>query len=157
MTDLQVAVHRDPVWRERSDFIIAVEIEPGDTGKDTEQLWARKIDESHFELCCIPFFTYHLALGDVVRTEPIGDRLYMVAEVTQPSGRFVFRVWFGGTTEPRQDILNKLESLGGLLEWSSNNLLAVDASDTDHAQLIADYLRACSAEDKLVYEPGKTA
>lgn len=156
MTDTTVAVHRDPVWRERSDFIITVEIDPGDTARETEQLWARKIDESHFELCCIPFFTYHLALGDVVRTEPRGERQYVVAEVTQPSGRFVFRVWFGGTTEPRQDILNELESLGGLLEWSSYNLLAVDAIDTDHAQLIADYLKACAAEERLVFEPGKT-
>jgi len=157
MADRKIVVHHEPVWRERSDFIIAAEIEPGDTGKDTEQLWARKTDESHFELCCIPFFTYHLALGDVVRTEPRGDRQYVVAEVTRPSGRFVFRVWFGGTTEPREDILNKLESLGGLLEWSSNNLLAVDASDAACAQLVSDYLQVCAAADRLAFEPGKTA
>jgi len=157
MTDSEFTVHLDPVWRERSDFIIAAEIDGEGSGKTMEQLWARKIDDSHFELCCIPFFTYHLALGDVVRTELRGDRRYTIAEVTQPSGRFVFRVWFGRGEEPRSDVLKRLEALGGLLEWSSNNLVAVDASDASVAQLIADFLTRCAASDQLIYEPGKIA
>jgi anaerobic glycerol-3-phosphate dehydrogenase len=72
------------VWRERSDFIIGAEIEPGATGKDTEQLWARKIDESHFDLCCIPFLPPG-AWG--VRTEPQGDRQY--PQLDHPVGPFL--------------------------------------------------------------------
>lgn len=84
------AVHRDPVWRERSNFIIATEVDPADTNVTTEQLWARKVDDCHFELCCIPFFAYDLALGDVVEV----DADYMVRRVSTASGRYVFRVYF---------------------------------------------------------------
>lgn len=154
MTSATVAVHRDPVWRERADFLIVAEIDPGETLKDTEQLWARRIDECHFEVCCVPFFTYHLALGDVVRTEPRAARQYVVAEVTEPSGRAVFRVWFGESTEPRVGVLSDLEALGGLLEWSSSSLLAIDVSDPVQARYVAEYLGARAAEGRLLFELG---
>ena len=43
--------------------IIAASIDPGSTGITTEQLWARRLDEERFEVCCIPFFAYDVALG----------------------------------------------------------------------------------------------
>ena len=60
------AVHSDPVWRDRSNFIIATPIEPGEAGVTAERLWARRVDDRHYQLCCIPFFAYDLALGDVI-------------------------------------------------------------------------------------------
>lgn len=69
MTAAREAVHREPMWRERSNFIIATAIDSANTDISTEQLWARKVDDRHFELCCIPFFAYDLALGDVVETD----------------------------------------------------------------------------------------
>jgi hypothetical protein len=42
------AVHQEPVWRDRSNFVIAVEIPFGGETK-TEQLWARQIDDHRFE------------------------------------------------------------------------------------------------------------
>src|SRR5947209_2116831 len=69
------AVHSEPVWRDRSNFIIAAEVLGGGDTR-TEQLWARQVDEHRFEVCCIPFFVYDVALGDVVVTSPKGDRKY---------------------------------------------------------------------------------
>lgn len=63
------AVHRDPVWRHRSNFVIGAALEPSVTGVDSEQLWARRVGERPFELCCIPFLTYGLALAGVVETD----------------------------------------------------------------------------------------
>lgn len=78
------AVHPDPVWRDRSNFVIGARLpEPG----RTEQLWARQLGDRRFELCCIPFFLYDLALGDVVET----DDNYDVVRVLKPSGRYVYR------------------------------------------------------------------
>lgn len=123
------ALHPEPVWRERSNFVIAAEVpDGGDT--ETEQLWARQIDEHRFEICCIPFFVFDLALGDVVETD--GD--YLVRRVVESSGRYVFRVWFGESFHPRDDLAEELTRLGELLEWSSVNLLAVDAADEAHAR-----------------------
>lgn len=144
------AQHSEPVWRDRSNFVIAAGIE-GDREVATEQLFARQIGPYRFELCCIPFFLYDLALGDVVET----DQDYVVLKVVDPSGRYVFRIWFGDTEHPRDEIVERLIELGALLEWSSANLLAVDARDEDHAQQIADYLAAAEAEDLLLFEAGR--
>src|SRR3954453_9406655 len=60
------AVHAAPVWRERADFVIGARLP--EEGR-AEQLWARRIEGRHFEVCCIPFFLYDVALGDVVETD----------------------------------------------------------------------------------------
>jgi hypothetical protein len=41
------------------------------------------------------------------------------------------------------------------LEWSSRNLLAVDASDTALAQQVANALRAREQSGHLIYETGR--
>jgi hypothetical protein len=151
MTDpIGEAVHQDPVWRDRSNFVIAAAVPDGGDTK-TEQLWARRIDEHGFEICCIPFFVYDLALGDEVET----DEDYVVKRVVKPSGRYVFRVWFGDSSYPRDDIAEALKSMGSLIEWSSRNLLAVDAEDEEHAELLADFLAEREQQKQLTYETGR--
>src|SRR5205807_8144309 len=109
--------------------------------------WARQIDEHRFEICCIPFFVYDLALGDVVET----DDDHVVQRVVESSGRYVFRVWFGESFHPRDEIAAELEAMGSLLEWSSRNLLAVDAADEEHARNVADFLADCEHRKQLIY------
>lgn len=151
----EFAVHTEPVWRERSDFVIHGRLAESDLPKRFEQLFARQVTADTFEVCCIPFFLYDLALGDVVRTAPFEDRGYVVAEVVRPSGHVTFRVWFGGTPYPRGEIADDLRALGALLERSSANLLAVDTDGEEHAQRVADYLAAAQRADRLVYETGR--
>lgn len=144
------AVHQEPVWRDRSDFVIAAAVLGGGDTK-TEQLWGRQIDERRFEICCVPFFVYDLALGDVVET----DSDYIVERVVEPSGRYVFRVWFGESFHPRDAIAAELKAIGSLIEWSSPNLLAVDAADEEHAKLVADFLAEREQDKQLIYESGR--
>lgn len=153
MSEIQEAVHRDPAWRDRSNFIIATSIEPGDTNIRTEQLWARRLDDLHYELCCIPFFAYDLALGDVVEV----DSNFLVVQVSKPSGRYVFRVHFDQVARPRDEVLEQLADLGALVEWSSTKLLAIDARDQPHAQQIANFLQDREILGQLMFETGKTA
>ena len=150
---IREATHPEPVWRKRSIFVIATAIDSANTDVTTEQLWARKIDEGRFELCCIPFFAYDIALGDVVET----DSQYMVQRVIRRSGRFVFRVWFGDSFQPRREIADQLQALGALVEWSSPNLLAVDAADEELARTVSGWLLEQEQQGHLVYETGKTA
>lgn len=145
------AVHQEPIWRDRSNFIIAASIRDGGD-VETEQLWARRDDEGHFEICCIPFFVYDLALGDVVETS--AD--YLVQRVIRQSGRYVFRVWFGESFHPRDEVAGQLKGLGSLVEWSSPNLLAVDAVDLEHAQMVADFLVQHQDAGHLAYETGRS-
>jgi hypothetical protein len=147
------AVHSDPVWRERSDFVVAIEIDSADTNVHTEQLWVRKIDDRHFEICCIPFFVYDLALGDTVEV----DQSYLVQGVTQSSGRFVFRVYFDNSNRQERFLTTEsLVKMGALMEWSSSSMLAVDARDVGHAQDVAAYLAQREALGRLIYETGKS-
>ncbi|HET8940921.1 MAG TPA: DUF4265 domain-containing protein [Rudaea sp.] len=144
------AVHQAPAWRKQSNFIIAAKVS-GNEGK-TEQLWARKINEHLFEICCIPFFIYNLALGDVVET----DADYIVQRVVKQSGRYVFRAWFGESNYPSDSIAEDLAQIGATIEWSSPNLLAVDATDEKHAQQIADFLAERQRAGHLMYETGRS-
>lgn len=121
--------HPQPVWRDRSDFVIGVALdEPG----ETEQLWARRLGDREFELCCVPLFAYGLALGDVVET----DASWNVAGVRRASGRLAYRLWLKDYSGSAEQLLDELRSLGGLIEPYSANLVGVDASSTDIGQEI---------------------
>jgi hypothetical protein len=152
----EFVVHQDPVWRERSNFVINAELPEKDRPRRFEQLYVRRVGDDRFEVCCIPFALYDVALGDIVVTAPRGDRKYVVREVVSPSGRYVFRVWFGESFHPRDEVAQELEALGSLTEWSSRNLLAVDAVDLEHAQMVADFLAESEKAGRLVYETGRS-
>lgn len=148
---IREAVHQEPVWRDRSNFIIAAPL-TGNADVKTEQLWARQLGDRRFEICCIPFFVYDLGLGDVVET----DAKYLVTRVLDSAGHFTFRVWFGESFHPRDDVAAELQNLGALLEWSSLNLLGVDAADETIAKTVADYLHDHEQAKHLIYETGRT-
>lgn len=143
------AAHPDPVWREQADFIIGATLPEKDRA---EQLWAKQLEEHRFEICCIPFFLYDMALGDIVET----DADYNVVRVAKPSGRYIFRAWFGDSTHPHEEITARLAEMGALMEWSSPNLLAIDAADAAHAQDVADYLSEQEENERLTFETGRS-
>lgn len=157
MTETEFVVHPEPAWGDRADFVINAELEESDLPRRFEQLRVRQIGDSQFEICCIPFFLYDVSLGDVVETEPSGGRTYMMKSVTRRSGHYTFRVWFGASFQPRDEVVDQLQTLGAVVEWSSVNLLAVDAVDLDHAQKIADYLHGEQELGNLMYETGRSA
>jgi len=147
------ATHTEPVWRDRANFIIAATVDSSDTEVTTEQLWVRKIADKQFEVCCIPFFVYDLALGDKVET----TEELLVDRVVEPSGRFVFRVFFPRPDSPKDETTAALLKLDALLEWSSANLLAVDASNETHARNVANFLQEAENRGHLIYETGRSA
>lgn len=156
MNGLRYAKHLEPIWRDRSNFIIDADIPLEEARPAREQLWVRQVSENQFELCCIPFFLYDVALGDIVETDVDGERAYLMNRVVKPSGRFVFRIWFGGASHIEGDTPGVLHDVGALLEWSSPNMLAVDARDAAHASTIANLLADRERRGQLIYEMGRT-
>jgi hypothetical protein len=150
-----IAVHLNPVWRDRADFVIRAGIEEDGVARRFEQLWVRKLGESRFEICCIPFFVYDLALGDEVEVAPED---YLLDHIVVPSGHYTFRAWFGDSTDPggRDEVCSAAERMGCEFEWYSENLLAVDAAGDESAQRVADYLLELESRDALVFETGRT-
>jgi hypothetical protein len=158
------AIHASPVWRDRANFLIKARLphisaENAASSKEWEQLWCKQIAENQFEICCIPFFVYDLALGDVVETGLEGEGRYVFQRVLKPSGRYCFRVWFGNSAAPhsRDEVIQFAAQLGCLSEWGSTNLLAIDSGSEAQAQAIADYLSQREHVDSLVYETGRSA
>jgi len=143
------AVHDAPVWGDKADFVIGAPLP--EEGR-AEQLRARQLSDNRFEVCCIPFFVYDIALGDVVET----DADHNVTRVVEPSGRVVFRVWFGESFHPREEVADELVERDALVEWSSTNLLAVDAADEARADAIAAYLAEQERAGRLMFETGRS-
>lgn len=155
----EFVVHLSPVRRGRANFIIDADIEEEGSPRRFEQFWARQLGESRFEICCIPFFVYDLALGDEVETRVQGERLYVIERVVKPSGGYTFRAWFGDSSDVgvRDEVIEALRELGSEFEWYSENLLAIDAADDGRAQAVADFLLENEQLDRLTYETGRTS
>lgn len=148
------AVHPSPVWRDRSNFIIGVTVDPAGTDVASEQLWARKGEDGTFEVCCIPFFAYDVALGDRV----LDDDEYNVVRVVSPSGRYVFRAYLDLDQQKEASRLEEwLESESLLFEWSSASLVSIDAPDLPSAQALGAELVEREQRGELLMETGKTA
>ena len=95
-------------------------------GDSFEQLWTERVGDDRFELCCIPFFAYDMALGDVVRADAATG--YVIQSVVQRSGNGVVRV---AVKRPEDvdavhlrlhDLLGRLEYL---CEWFSPGYVAI--------------------------------
>lgn len=149
------ATHENPVWRDKANFIIAVYLGEKDGRSEWEQLWARRLDDRRFSICCIPFFAFDLALGDEVET----DESYVLTRVVKSSENYTFRVWFGNSKKPeiRKEVEAHCTGLGVPTEWSSANLLAVSAAGAGQAQQVADYLLTQQGQGDLMYETGRTS
>ncbi|MCK6407034.1 MAG: DUF4265 domain-containing protein [Rhodocyclaceae bacterium] len=125
-----IAVHPQPAWADRANFVIFADLEPFGMPGKWEQLWARQTAESAFELCCIPFFTYGLALGDEVVTRQKAEKSFVIHDCIRRSGHFTVRAWLGNLVdeEGRARVVTAVEKISIFSEWSSTNLLAIDAS-----------------------------
>jgi hypothetical protein len=92
--------HVAPIWRDRMDFVFNAALPEDCAPKRFEQLVGHRVADGEFQLCCIPFFLYDVSLGDVVATT--GG--YILDRVVRPSGRYTFRVYFGGKTGAKDQI-----------------------------------------------------
>lgn len=149
----KLAVHPEPVWRERGDSIVVVDLEDG----HKEELWAKRLSKDRFEICCIPFFAYDIAPGDVIEARPSKAGRYLFRRVVEDAGRHVFRIWFGdmATLTVRYDMLSEVTTavaqLGCEQEWSPPDLLVV-AADADRAGRVADYLSELQKRKRLIFD-----
>jgi hypothetical protein len=89
-----------------------------------EQLWGRRVGDL-FEVCCIPFLAYDLALGDLVAL----DEDLRLREVREAGGHRTYRIWFGSASPAvREQAHADLSAVGALFECRGD-LMAVDATD----------------------------
>ncbi|WP_285644444.1 DUF4265 domain-containing protein [Lentzea sp. NBRC 102530] len=135
--------HEDPVWRAENSHLAMVDLAPFDLQGMREQLWLREtVDDGEYEICCLPFYAYGLALGDVVGKSGSEN----VGTVIRKSGRRVLRIMFA---EPRfqegdsRAVLREVLDAAGLLsEWNGDRFIAIDVPDISVMQPIFDSVQA---------------
>jgi len=122
----KIATHANPVRRPVPSFMLRSSLDDIEGEENYEQLWTRRVGEDRFEVCCIPFFAYDLALGDVVRAD--AGNGYVIRSVEQRSGNGVVRVAVRRREDVDavhlrlHDLLGKLEYLH---EWFAPGYVAV--------------------------------
>jgi hypothetical protein len=140
--------HATPVWRDRADALVQAQLEEVD---NSEQLWCRSLGDDKFEVCCIPFYLYNVALGDIILAPD-----FHFQKVVAPSGRFVFRVFMEEHQRGlRESFVAELDRVEALTEWYSAGLMSIDAPDLEQAETISTWLLEHQRRGLLVYETGK--
>ncbi len=95
-----------------------------------EQLWAQSIDRDRkFKICCVPFFTYGLALFDVVVTRGTEAPDLVVKTVFRRSGHRVVRLVIQDpdSVSSFHPVLHEALVHSGLYyEWHTPGYVAVD-------------------------------
>jgi hypothetical protein len=121
-------VHEDPVIRERENYIANVDLSAYGLHGQHEQLWLRPIGSGVYEVTCIPFCVYGLALLDRVTLTDDGAS---VRRILEASGRRVLRILLMESYADRlpaviDGIVSIVSSLNLHSEWHGGRHLAID-------------------------------
>lgn len=137
---MQFIVHEDPVGRTATNYIARADLAPFGLDGQVEQIWLKAGNDGSYEVACIPFSTYGLALGDTVL---LGEDDY-VREVVKTSWHRTLRLLFVPGLPPAQlrqaaEVIRAEVSAAGLLsEWNGDRFVAVDVPpNTEPARLFA--------------------
>ncbi|WP_329491960.1 DUF4265 domain-containing protein [Kitasatospora sp. NBC_01246] len=125
---MQLIVHEHPVGRAATNYIARADLAPFGLDGQAEQLWLKAVNDGSYEVACIPFSTYGIALGDTVL---LNDDDY-VSEVVGTSQHRTLRLLFTPDL-PASDlqlaagrIKTEITAAGLLSEWNGERFVAVD-------------------------------
>lgn len=144
-----VAWHYSPVHS--SDFFIRADLsEFGMTGR-YEQLWVKREDGKRFRICCVPFFTYGIALGDTVET----DDDFTFQRTVSKGGHKTLRIAVANRSSQSHlhSVLHDwVENSGLLYEWYSEGYLAVDLPPGAEGQMNMSILKDLDRNGEISIE-----
>ncbi len=134
--------HPDGVWRDRANYLLFLELPENGM---REQIWARSLGNQTFEVCCLPFLAYGVALGDIVEAP---DNI--VKRVVTPSGRRLLRIYFRDVSWARE-VVDELTNACCLVELRGH-LVAIDAVDDTLRSWVIEKMGRYEDEDVLHLE-----
>ena len=123
---MKFIVHEDPARRNEANYIARVDLSPFGFDGEVEQVWLRSLGDGSFELCCIPFRAYGMALGDVVT---VSEGEATVTSVIRGSGNRVLRVLLAPDSAAQvsaSEVKREIDDSGLINEWSGDRHVAID-------------------------------
>ena len=152
VADSDIITHDNPVWRGRTNFIVRLDLSPHGAPGRWEQLWTRTDDEQSFVVCCIPYFTYGISLGDTLSVE----RATGAHRVKAKSGHRTIRVALtdDDVAHQKHDRLHAQLSgeLGCLVEFRGAHYAAVNIADDQQQQDVMAVLTPMFDRGRLLWE-----
>ncbi len=151
--DSMIVTHDQPAARSRTNYILRLSLAADGLPGRYEQVWTRTEDNVNFELCCIPFFTYDLSLGDVVRMTADDGEYEMVSKAGHRTIRFAvqdekFR------HEGHDSLHASIASAGCLAEFRGHMLGygAIDIVDERQSEIVRALLSPLAEQGLLMWE-----
>jgi hypothetical protein len=148
------ANHDEPVWRARANFLLQVDLsQHGMASGSYEQLWARTDDRATFEVCCLPFFTYGIALGDMIAWDNSDRRVVVVRR----SGRRLLRCAFADLDDAfayHETFHASIAATGALVEFRGGGLVAVDIDSDERLNAVLEVVRPLHESGRVMWEWG---
>jgi len=150
--DPQIVTHSDPAWRDRTNFIVRLDLGPYGLPGRYEQCWTRTEDKRLFEMCCIPFFTYGISLGDVLEV----NQETGAHSINSKSGRRTIRVGFQNDEDAHREHDQLHDALVGTLgcqtEFHGPHYAAIDLADDQQAFAVIDVLTRLHEAGSVIWE-----
>ncbi|MFD4941402.1 DUF4265 domain-containing protein [Streptomyces sp. NPDC058239] len=122
-------VHDEPVIRPDQAYIAVADLAPFGFPGQMEQIWLRPLGDKKYEVCCLPFRVYGLAMGDVVSLDAEARN---VNGIVRHSGNRVFRIFFPHSI-PLERFISAKESVISAIcdadlqaEWSGDRHVAIN-------------------------------
>ncbi|MEU3936349.1 DUF4265 domain-containing protein [Streptomyces sp. NPDC029044] len=118
-----------------------------------EQIWLRALEGRVYEVCCLPFRVYGLALGDIVSLD---SEARTIVDVVRSSGNRVFRVFFpysaseGEFHEAKGEVASVIREAGLQAEWSGDRHVAINVPVDGSVGRVWEVVR--ELEDVAVWE-----
>jgi hypothetical protein len=145
----ETATHKSPVWETKANFLIRADLSQNEMKGHHEQIWAKKINDYQFVICCIPFFTYGISLGDIVQT----DNDYIIQNKILSAGHRTLRIAVANKAHLDQlhiSIHEWAENTNFLYEWYASGYLAIDLPPNTHLDI--SFLEYLEQKGELSFE-----
>lgn len=131
MSDRTLVQHTSAVFGGIADSLLLCPINMESNVKASEQLWAKRIGQQHFRICCIPFYILGLSLDDEVSTTENNE----VATVRRKSGHRTLRIAIreGDHSDSDHEAVHSwIESARMQAEWDGPMYVVADLPDESH-------------------------
>lgn len=144
-----IAPHPNPVWP--CDSLVVADLSSHGMPGRFEQFWTRRVSDTRFEIACVPFFTYDIALGDTVEVGTDG----VIQRVVNKSGHRTLRLAVMNESEVAalHLVLHEWALNTGLFyEWHGSGYLAVDVPPSSQGKFDTSVLDELSSAGQISVE-----